>query len=355
MTAISPVHMMELPRKILVGDRVFNELGKFVRSIDKNSSNIIFVTGKNVKLMTQRTAKNAMKNFSFKDYWYIRSDSSIESVNKLKNTINCKKPDIIIGLGGGKSVDIAKMISHELDKPFISIPTSASHDGIASPFVSIRGTSKPHSIKAKTPIGIIADTLLLSEAPPRLLSSGCGDLVAKITAVKDWELSRDENQEYFGTYSANLAKMSADIIINKSEILLKDLKIGIRIVIEALISAGVAACIAGSSRPCSGAEHLFSHALEYINTNIGGLHGERVGIGTIIMSKLHDLDWESIVRTLKNVNAPTSASEINVSEENMIDALLIAKKLRPERYTILNKTTLNRESAYRLLKSVDVI
>lgn len=198
MTAISPVHMMELPRKILIGDGVFDELGKFVTSVDKNSSNIIFITGKNVKLMTQEKAKNAIKNFSFKDYWYIRSDSSIESVCTLKNLITSKKPDIIIGLGGGKSVDIAKMIAYKLDKPFISIPTSASHDGIASPFVSLKGTSKPHSIKAKTPIGIIADTLLLSEAPPRLLSSGCGDLLAKITAVKDWELSMEENQEYFG-------------------------------------------------------------------------------------------------------------------------------------------------------------
>jgi len=355
MTAISPIHMMELPRKILIGDGVFNELGKFVKSIDKNSLNIIFITGKNVKLMTERNAKNAMKDFSIRDHWYIRSDSSIESVCKLKNTINSKKPDMIIGLGGGKSVDIAKMIAHELDKPFISIPTSASHDGIASPFVSLKGTSKPHSIKANTPIGIIADTILLSEAPPRLLSSGCGDLVAKITAVKDWELSKEENQEYFGTYSANLAQMSANIIVDKSEILFRDLKIGIRIVIEALISAGVAACIAGSSRPCSGAEHLFSHALEYLNDNVGGLHGERVGIGTIIMAKLHDLDWELIVRTLKNVNAPTSASEINISEKNMVDALLIAKKLRPERYTILNKTKLNRDLAYKLLKTVKVI
>ena len=45
------------------------------------------------------------------------------------------------------------------------------------------------------------------------------------------------------------------------------------------------ACIAGSSRPCSGAEHLFSHALEYVVGHNYGLHGERVGLGTIMMAK----------------------------------------------------------------------
>ena len=86
------------------------------------------------------------------------------------------------------------MTAFKLNKPLISVPTSASHDGISSPFVSIRGTDKPHSVKVNTPIGVLADTQLLSEAPMRLLASGCGDLVAKLTAVKDWELARDENE-----------------------------------------------------------------------------------------------------------------------------------------------------------------
>ena len=51
---------------------------------------------------------------------------------------------LIIGVGGGRSVDIAKLIGFNLKRPFISIPTSASHDGIASPFVSVKG-DKPHS------------------------------------------------------------------------------------------------------------------------------------------------------------------------------------------------------------------
>jgi glycerol-1-phosphate dehydrogenase [NAD(P)+] len=129
----------------------------------------------------------------------------------------------------------------------------------------------------------------------------------------------------------------------------------IRTIVEALISAGVASCIAGSSRPCSGSEHLFSHALEYVTKDDCGLHGERVGIGTIMMSKLHGMDSEMIIRTLENVSAPTTAKEIKVNEEQLIDALRIAQSLRPDRYTILTKVKMDNDSARNLAKSVNVI
>ena len=90
-----------------------------------------------------------------------------------------------------------------MKKPFVSIPTSASHDGISSPFVSLkRGNDRPYSIKVDTPIEIIADLDIISNAPYRLIASGCGDLIAKITAIKDWELARDDDNEYFGEYAA---------------------------------------------------------------------------------------------------------------------------------------------------------
>jgi glycerol-1-phosphate dehydrogenase [NAD(P)+] len=279
----------------------------------------------------------------------------MDTVDKLKEKIGDKMPDFVIGFGGGRSVDIAKMTAFKIDRPFLSVPTSASHDGISSPFVSIRGIDKPHSIRANTPIGVIADTHLMSQAPPRLLAGGCGDLVAKITAVKDWELARDERGEYFGSYAANLAYMSAKIILDESEKLKRRSQFSIRTIVEALISAGVAACIAGSSRPCSGSEHLFSHAVEYVAGPNFGLHGERVGIGTLMMAKLHDLNWEKIAETLENVGAPTKAKQIKMTEEHVVRALIAAQSLRPQRYTILSKISLDKKSAFELAKSVGVI
>ena len=346
---------MELPRKILIGDGVISGLGEFVSDIGYSASKVAFVTGNTVKKRASAECKSSFQSMPIHDTWYVVVDSSIASVNRLKKSIAKDIPDFIIGFGGGRAVDVAKMTAFQLNKPFISVPTSASHDGISSPFVSIRGSKKPYSVKANSPLGVLADTTLLAEAPRRLMASGCGDLVAKITAVKDWELARDENDEYFGSYAANLAYMSAKIILNESEKLRIRSNSGIRIVVEALISAGVAACIAGSSRPCSGAEHLFSHAIEYIVGQNHGLHGERVGLGTIMMAKLHNVDWENIVETLERVGAPTKAKQIRLNEKQIVTSLLAAQALRPDRYTILSKANLNKNSAYELARSVKII
>ncbi|HXV45185.1 MAG TPA: NAD(P)-dependent glycerol-1-phosphate dehydrogenase [Nitrososphaera sp.] len=350
-----PTHLMELPRKILIGEGVVSEVGAVLRSLNAGASKAAIITGAVVKARAGDECSASLEKELLRSFWHIVNDASMDTVARLQDKISDKAPDFVIGFGGGRSVDVAKMTAFRIGRPFLSVPTSASHDGISSPFVSIRGTDKPHSIKANTPIGVVADTHLMSQAPPRLLAGGCGDLVAKITAVKDWELARDEKGEYFGSYAANLAYMSAKIILDESDRLKRKSQFSIRTIVEALISAGVAACIAGSSRPCSGAEHLFSHAVEYVAGPSYGLHGERVGIGTIMMAKLHGLDWEKVAETLKNVGAPTKAKQIGLTEDQVVKALVTAQSLRPDRYTILSKVKLDTKSARRLAKSVRVI
>lgn len=348
-----PNHLMELPRRILIGNDVIYQLGSFIRDLNDKTSIVAVISGNTVKARVGKECVEALDSSSLKHKWIETPNASMNDINSSQSLVRKEQPNYIVGVGGGRSVDVAKMISFNLNIPFISVPTSASHDGISSPFVSIRGRDKPYSLKAHAPIGVIADTKLISEAPYRLQASGCGDLIGKITAVKDWELARDDNNEYFGSYAANLANMSAKIIIENSSKL--SCRANIRTIVEALISAGVASCIAGSSRPCSGSEHLFSHALEYVAKTNCGLHGERVGIGTIMMSKIHGLDHAVITKTLQNIKAPTTAKEIDVTEDQIIQSLLIAQSLRPERYTILNKIKMDKGSAREIAKSVSVI
>ena len=244
------------------------------------------------------------------------------------------------------------MIAFNLGKPFVSIPTSASHDGIASPFVSVKG-EKPHSMVATAPLGVFVDVDVIKRAPKKLLASGCGDLIAKITAVHDWQLGNSKTGEYYGRYSAHLALMSAKILIENSSRFAKKGP-DVREIVEALISAGVASCIAGSSRPCSGAEHLFSHAVDKLEPGVG-LHGEKCGIGAIMIAKLQGQDWKNIVKTLKAVGAPTTAKEIGLKSNILAKALTIAQSLRPERYTILSQVNMTENKAIALAKSTKVI
>ncbi len=74
-----------------------------------------------------------------------------------------------------------------------------------------------------------------------------------------------------------------------------------------------------------------------------------------MMAKLQGQDWKKIVRTLKNVGAPTKAKEIGLTDEQVIDALMIAQDLRPERYTILKEVEMTELKAKNLAKSTKVI
>jgi len=340
---------MELPRLIVIGNKNLGNIGKFLHSLNEPKK-VSVISGIHVKKIIQNKFQKSLLKAGIKDVWHNANNNDETSIDKIQNDVKKDKSDLIIGIGGGRSVDIAKMISFNLGKPFVSVPTAASHDGIASPFVSIRG-DKPHSVVATAPLGVFVDIDVIKKAPKKLLASGCGDLIAKITAVRDWEIGRDKTGEYFGRYSANLASMSAKILLEASE---KKKVPDIREIVEALISAGVASCIAGSSRPCSGAEHLFSHALDKIAPGIG-LHGEKCGIGAIMMAKLQGQDWKKITKTLKNVGAPTTAKEIGLTQNLLTEALVTAQSLRPERYTILKEIHMTEKTALDLAKSTNVL
>ncbi|MFB5611539.1 MAG: sn-glycerol-1-phosphate dehydrogenase [Nitrosopumilaceae archaeon] len=346
-----PSHTMELPRLIVIGEKNIADIGDFLNSLAKPKK-VSIMSGVNVRKIVQKKIDKSLKSKKIRSIWHSVLGNEKKSFNELEKIVRKDKSDLIVGIGGGRAVDAAKMIAFNLSKPFASIPTAASHDGIASPFVSIKG-DKPHSIVATAPLGVFVDIDIIKKAPHKLLASGCGDLVANIIAVKDWELGRDKVGEYYGRYAANLALMSAKILMENSGLFAKK-GLDARVIVEALISAGVASCIAGSSRPCSGAEHLFSHALDKLAPGVG-LHGQKCGIGAIMMAKLQGQDWKKIIKTLKNVGAPTTAKQIGLKPDQVVKALTIAQDLRPERYTILKEVEMTRNKALSLAKSTKVI
>ncbi|MCS5528209.1 MAG: sn-glycerol-1-phosphate dehydrogenase [Nitrosopumilus sp.] len=344
-------HTMELPRLIEIGEKNIGSFGKFLNSLNRPKK-VSLISGTNVQKVLKTKIEKSLKIKKIQFVWHTSTDNQIKSINKIEKDVKKDNSDLIVGIGGGRSVDTAKLISYNLSIPFVSLPTAASHDGMASPFVSIK-SDKPHSIIASAPMGVFVDIDVIKKAPTKLLASGCGDLIANIIAVKDWQLGNKKNKEYYGRYAADLAMMSAKIVMeNSSEFAKKGLDA--RVIVEGLISAGVASCIAGSSRPCSGAEHLFSHALDKIAPGIG-LHGEKCGLGSIMMAKLQGHDWKKIIKTLKDVGAPTTAKQIGLKADVIIQALVIAQELRPERYTILKEIKMTEKTALNLAKSTKVI
>jgi glycerol-1-phosphate dehydrogenase [NAD(P)+] len=199
----------------------------------------------------------------------------------------------------------------------------------------------------------VADTLVIKRAPHKLLAAGCGDLVANLTAVRDWQLAHEEKGEPYSEYAATLSQVSAQLVIDNAKTIREHSEESVRKVVKSLISSSVAMAIAGSSRPASGAEHLFSHALNLV-TPKPALHGEQCGVGAIMMAYLQGEDWQSIREALKIIGAPINAKELGIEGRHIVKALTIAHRIRPDRYTIL-KDGINRKAAEELAKVTGVI
>ncbi len=251
-------------------------------------------------------------------------------------------------------IDVAKMAATNSGVHSISIPTAASHDGISSPRASIKNQEGSVSMEVEPPVGIIADTQIISQAPFRLLAAGCGDIISNYTAILDWKLAHRLLNEDFSDSSAALSLITAETMIKSAGDIKEGLIESAAIVVKALISSGMAISIAGNSRPASGAEHKFSHALDIIAPK-PALHGEQCGLGSIMMMYLHGGDWEFIRNTLKTIKAPINASQLGIDPQYIIEALTKSHSIRKERYTILGDRGLTEKAAERLALKTGVI
>lgn len=344
---------MELPRKIVVGHNALSEVGEVCASLRLGRKALIVEDATTKKIAGEKAGELLeMKNFKVEHHVIVEATLGI--VNEVEAFIKEKGCDFVLGIGGGRPIDVAKCSSTNAAIPFVSVPTAASHDGIVSSRASIEGSDGKMSILAQSPMAVIMDTKIIAQSPYRLLAAGCGDIIANSTAVKDWALARNLRGEYYSSYAAALSEMTARLLIENAHSIKPRLEESAWFVAKALVSSGVAMSIAGSSRPASGSEHKFSHALDK-TAKKPALHGEQCGVGTIMMMYLHGGDWERIREALLVIGAPTTARALGVTDEEVIEALVHAHEVNKERYTVLGDGGLTYEAAERLAKITKVI
>jgi len=350
---VKKLHGIELPAHVVTGSGAINEMPALVKKL--GFQNVAIFTGPTVYSIVGRYVEEMLEDAHVDVSVFMVLDSSVQDVENSLQNLREAGADLAVAVGGGKVIDVTKYISYQLNRRFMSVPTTVSHDGIASPAVSLKNVENyPVSSFTRPPIAIIADVDVISSSPRRLLASGFGDIIGKFTSVRDAMLAQKIKGEYVGGYSLSLAYMSASMIARNSTLIAKGDREGVSILVEAAISCGVAMSIAGSSRPCSGSEHLFSHALDIVCPEKKSLHGEQVGVGTIMMAYLHGLNWRRIRRLLRRVGAPVTARELGVPPEAVVKALTLAHKVR-DRYTILGETGVSEEAAWRLAEITGVI
>lgn len=345
--------LMSFPRHVLIGHHALAQIGDVVADLGFGPRALLVVDERTKKIAGDDVARFLRKAGHATEFSQIHG-ATMKSVAEVKKAAKDTKAAYLIGAGGGSVIDVAKLAAFELGMPYISLPTSAAHDGIASSRASIKETQGNVSKEARAPEAIIADTDIITKAPYRMIAAGCGDVLANLVAVKDWELAARLRGEEFSSFAAVVSRTSAELILENAASIKPGLEESARIVVKSLVASGWAMSIAGSSRPASGSEHMFSHMLDRLAPT-PALHGEQCGVGAILMMHLHHGNWQEIRDALATIGAPTTARQLGIAPKILLTALTKAHSLRLDRYTILGESGLTMEAATHLAKETGVL
>lgn len=290
----------------------------------------------------------------------------IEAVGRLKeenccnNTIaysmsiaeRCIATDIscIVGLGGGRTLDVCKYAAYISKLPYLSIPTTAANDGLCSPIAVLkRQDGKPKSLGSAIPPMVLIDTEVIANGPIQNIKAGIGDTISNYMALLDWEFAVSRGKDEMNGYAFLMSKTSLDALMKTQYTLI--CPEFIELLVNSLVLSGIAMDFAGSSRPVSGSEHLFSHALDYFS-DTKNLHGIQVALGTVSVLKLIDRDHKPVVDYLKRFNVDINPERLDISEDVFVYCIQHATEMRRNRYTYLHEADLNTEKLRRIYKEL---
>lgn len=243
-----------------------------------------------------------------------------------------RKLAAVVGLGGGKALDMAKYLAFLARLPYYAVPTSLSNDGFCSPQSSLTMAGARRSLAAALPLGVVIDVSVCLSAPRLLWLSGVGDLASKLTAVFDWKLAFHHRGEPVDDLAALLSDATVHQFMDNPSF---DAK-GMELLGTALMLNGIAMEICGSSRPASGSEHLISHALDAGSAR-PRLHGLQVGLASYVMSRLQGgQQTEALARLFTQTGFFEAVCADPFSREEWLEAVHRAPSIKDEYFTVLS-------------------
>ncbi|MFF9867170.1 iron-containing alcohol dehydrogenase family protein [Streptomyces sp. NPDC013953] len=275
--------------------------------------------------------------------WYHVADGSIDSAVRLADAIRGKRYDAVVGVGGGKILDVTKYAAARVGLPMVSVATNLSHDGICSPIATLDNDNGRGSYGVPSPIAMVIDLDVIRRAPARFVRSGIGEAISNLSAIADWELSHRHTGEQIDGLAAAMARTSGESVlrhpggVEDDELLI--------VLAEALVLGGIAMSISGDSRPSSGACHEISHAFDLLYPGRAALHGEQVGLGAAFAMNLRGAREESglFAEVLRRHGLPVLPEEIGFSPDEFVAAVEYAPQTRPGRFTILEHLDLSTD------------
>jgi len=258
--------------------------------------------------------------------------------------------DYIVGLGGGKVLDVSKYAAYISKRPFISIPTTVASDGVASPVAVLMGKDgKPMSLNCAMPTVIIIDVELIMGSPIGLIKAGIGDTISNYMALIDWEYACAKGKDEMNGFAYLMSQTALDALLKT-----KYTKISpdfIRVLADTHVLSGIAMSFAGSSRPVSGSEHLFSRALDYY-CEVPNLHGIQVALGTVAILKFLGRDYAEVLDYLRVFEVDIHPGRLGISGEVFVKCMQMAPLTRKDRFTCLHDADLSDDRLFGLYEEL---
>ena len=201
-----------------------------------------------------------------------------------------RKPDYIVTVGGGTLMDFARYSAYKLGIPFVVVPTIVSSDGFTADICSIIIDGQKKSIPMQAADAVICDMDIVSGAPKFLTIAGVQDILAKHVSIADWKIAHLVSGEYFCPQVCAMAQEALDIMTRCAQELSEGKEPDYEAMAYTQMLSGLTMQILSNSRAASGAEHLVAHLVEMKPKGFEhahGIHGECVGVGTIMCSRAY--------------------------------------------------------------------
>jgi glycerol-1-phosphate dehydrogenase [NAD(P)+] len=311
-----------------------------------STGHIAVVMTEGGKKKFEERLKKAAPNAEF----YISPGNSLDDAKALAENLKPKKYDAIVGVGGGRVIDLCKYAATLLEIPMISVATNLAHDGVASPVSILENNGGRGSFGVNAPLAVVIDLDAIKMAPDRFIKAGIGDVLSNLSAVKDWELAVKENGERMDGLAASMARISAEALLGRADSIgSDDFLVALS---EALVLSGIAMGIAGTSRPCSGACHEISHAIDLLFPDRTQPHGEQVGVGALFATFLRNDEerFTELAYALSQHGLPISHHNLGFNDEEFTEIVKSAPTTRPDRFTILEHLNMSENRIKEKIK-----
>jgi len=264
-----------------------NALGRSTEAIARLGKRPLIVGGKNSLAAIQPYLQNQQLQAAQATYG---KDCSENSLKTLHEAAIAHKADFIIGVGGGKALDAAKLLAHQCQIAIATIPTSAATCAAwtaLSNIYSEEGAFQYDVTLAKCPDLLILDYGLIQTAPQRTLVAGIGDAIAKWYEAS---VSSGHSEQTLIISAVQQARILRDILFQKSAIALKEpgSETWQEVTDAVVLLAGVIGGIGGAQ--CrTVAAHAVHNGLTHILASHGTLHGEKVAYGILVQLRLEEM------------------------------------------------------------------